>query len=124
MQPITNAGVSTCFSFKIFKDDETEEATLPNGVTFEPTTQVITIVKTTTEDIGALLQKTYDYKLRAFHTLNEDLIFSAFSITFIHQSTEDTIKIASSPVGLNTGPPKFKVKPKDIRLKVGDTWPF
>jgi hypothetical protein len=24
----------------------------------------------------------------------------------------------------NYGPPKFKVKPKDIRLKVGDSWPL
>jgi hypothetical protein len=88
---ITNVGVSSCFSFKIFEADESGEATLPNGVTFEPTTQVLTIVKTTTEDIGTLPQKTYGYKLRAQQTYTGDLTFSAFIITFIHQCTEATI---------------------------------
>jgi hypothetical protein len=101
VQGIANVGVSGCFSFKIFNADESGEATLPNGVTFEPTTQVITIVKTTTEDIGTLPQKTYDYKLRAKQIYTGDVTFSDFKITFIHQCTEATIKIPSSPVVLN-----------------------
>ena len=78
VQVIANVGVSGCFSFKIFKADESGEATLPDGVSFEPTTQVITIVKTTTEDIGTLPQKTYDYKLRAKQTFTGDVTFSDF----------------------------------------------
>jgi hypothetical protein len=101
VQGIANVGVSGCFSFNIFRADESGEATLPNGVTFEPTTQVITIFKTTTEDIGTLPKKTYDYKLRAKQTYTGDVTFSDFKITFIHQCTEATIKISLNPVVLN-----------------------
>jgi hypothetical protein len=92
VESIGNVGVSGCFSFKIFKADMSGEATLPDGVTFEPINQVITIVKTTTEDIGTLPQKTYDYKLRAWRTYDtEELIYSDFKITFVHQCTAATI---------------------------------
>ena len=54
---VSNTNAVGCFEYKIFNTDESSEPSLPNGVSFDSTTQVLSIVKTTTEDLGTLAEK-------------------------------------------------------------------